>query len=164
MKYGGKRMKEFVKENYIQILCLVLSSLLLIFGGQILKGEFFKTASYENLENTDDRIRCAKSLGWQVDKSSETVKTVYIPNESTEEFDAYNEMQKMCGFDLFPYMGKGALCYTYRITNFPGDAPVNAFLNLIIYDGKMIGGDCDVLEYDEMYLPVRLGNANADIS
>ncbi|MBQ3181850.1 MAG: DUF4830 domain-containing protein [Clostridia bacterium] len=148
-------MKEFVKENLIQILLLIFASLLLIFGGQVLKGEFFKTANFENLEDINDRVRCAKSLGWYVDKTSETKRSVYIPNEETEEFNEYNEMQKMCGFDLVPYMGKGAHLYTYRILNFPSDTSVNAFLNLIIYDGKMIGGDCDVLEYDDLYLPVK---------
>lgn len=157
-------MKDFFKENYIPILVLILSSLLLVFGAQVLTNEFFKTASYENLETIDDRIRCAKYLGWQVDKSSETVKSVYIPNTETVEFNEYNVMQKMCGFDLSLYMGKGAMCYTYRILNFPSEFSVNAFLNLIIYDGKMIGGDCEVLEYDDLYLPVKLSKTNADIS
>lgn len=157
-------MKEFIKENITKILCLVFVSLLLIFGSRILINEFFKTASCENLENINDRVRCVRSLGWQVDKSSETIKTIYIPNEKTTEFSEYNEMQKMCGFDLLPYMGKGALCYTYRILNFPSDTPVNAFLNLIIYDGKLIGGDCDVLEYDDLYLPIRLNKSDTDIS
>jgi len=148
-------MKEFVKENIIRLLCLALASLLLILGAQVLKGEFTKTASFENLDDLNDRVRCAESLGWNVDKTSETVRAVYIPNEETEEFKQYNEMQKSSGFDLLPYMGKGALCYTYRILNFPSETAVNAFLNLIIYDGKMIGGDCDVLEYDDLYLPVK---------
>ena len=157
-------MKDFFKENYIPILVLILSSLLLVFGAQVLTNEFFKTASYENLETIDDRIRCAEYLGWQVDKSSETVKSVYIPNTETVEFNEYNVMQKMCGFDLSHYMGKGAECYTYRILNFPSENSVNAFLNLIIYDGKMIGGDCEVLEYDDLYLPVKLSKTNTDIS
>ena len=125
---------------------------------------FFETASFENLKDINDRIRCAASLGWEVDKSTEAVKSIYIPNEKTKEFIEYNEMQKLCGFDLLPYMGKGALCYTYRITNFPYSSPVNAFLNLIIYDEKMIGGDCDVLEFDDLYLPVSSKKANAYIS
>lgn len=148
-------MKEFIKENIIRLLCLIFASLLLIFGGQVLKKEFFKTASFENLNDLNDRLRCARALGWEVDKTSETIKSIYIPNEITKEFAEYNKMQNDCGFDLLPYMGKGARLYTYRILNFPNDTLVNAFLNLIIYDGKMIGGDCDVLEYDDLYLPVK---------
>ncbi len=157
-------MQEFLKENIIHILSLLLASLLLVFGGQIVKNKFLQTAAYENLETLDDRIRCAEYLGWKVDKTSETSRNVYIPNENTAEFNQYNEMQKLSGFDLSLYMGKGAVCYTYRILNFPSQNEVNAFLNIIIYDGKMIGGDCEVLEYDELYLPVKLHKTDADIS
>ncbi len=157
-------MREFLKENYIHILTLLAISLLLVFGGRVVIGEFNKSASFKNLDNINDRVRCAKRLGWEVDKSSETATTVYIPKETTKEFAEYNEMQKMCGFDLLEYMGKGATRYTYRILNFPSETPVNAFLNLIIYDDKMIGGDCEVEEYDDLYLPVILGKTDADIS
>lgn len=157
-------MKEFFKENIIRILSLLFVSLLLVLGFRIIMYRFFETASFENLIDTNDRVRCAHVLGWEVDRTSETVKSIYIPNEKTKEFIEYNEMQKVCGFDLLPYMGKGALCYTYRITNFPFDTTVNAFLNLIIYDEKMIGGDCDVLEFDDLYLPVSFKKADAYIS
>ncbi len=157
-------MKEFFKENIIRILCLMFVSLLLVSGCRILTYRVFKTASFENLIDLNDRVRCAESLGWYVDKSSETVKSIYIPNEKTKEFIEYNEMQKLCGFDLLPYMGKGANVYTYRITNFPYSSSVNAFLNLIIYDEKLIGGDCDVLEFDDLYLPVSFKKTDAYIS
>lgn len=157
-------MKEFLKENIIRILSLLFISILLISGCRILSYSFLKTASFENLKDLNDRVRCAQTLGWNVDRTSETVKSIYIPNEKTKEFVEYNEMQKMCGFDLLPYMGKGALLYTYRITNFPKNTPVNAFLNLIIYDEKMIGGDCDVLEFDDLYLPVLFEKTDAYVS
>lgn len=157
-------MKEFFKENIIRILSMLLVSLLLIAGCRIIMYRFFETASFENLIDTNDRVRCARSLGWEVDRTSETVKSIYIPNEKTKEFIEYNEMQNECGFDLLPYMGKGALCYTYRITNFPFDNTVNAFLNLIIYDEKLIGGDCDVEEFDDLYLPVSFKKTDAYIT
>ena len=157
-------MRDFLKENYIRIMVIILLSLSFILGGQIMVYKFSQTACRENLETLDDRVRCARSLGWEIDKTSEVVKNVYIPNEFTKELIEYNEMQKMCGFDISAYMGKSAQVYTYRILNFPSSNPVNAFLNIIIYDGKMIGGDCDVLEYDDLYLPVILGKTNADIA
>lgn len=147
-------MKEFFKENIIQLLTLILLSLVLIFGIRIINARFYSTAFFENIEDTQDRIRCAKSLGWDVDRGSETERTVFIPNENTESFAVYNEVQKLCGFDLVPYMGKSAYVYTYRILDFPSTAPVNAFLNLIICDERLIGGDCLVEEYDELYLPL----------
>lgn len=157
-------MKNFLKENLIYILSLVLVSLLLILLGQIMLNKFHNTASYENLKTVNDRVRCAKALGWQVDKASETVKTVYIPQEFTKEITEYNEMQKSCGFDLSHYKGKGAQVYTYRILDYPASTPVNAFLNIIIYDDKMIGGDCEVSEFHDLYLPVRRSHTDAHIA
>ena len=139
-------------------------SLVLIFCAQIFTLKFSKAASCENLTTQAARVRCARYLGWEIDKTSETVKTVYIPNESTIEFSRYNDMQKLCGFDLCPFMGKGVDCYTYRILNYPATTPVNAFLNILVYDGIMIGGDCAVEEYDDLYLPVRLIKSDAYVS
>lgn len=147
-------MKEFFKENIVQILFLIFLSLVLIFGFQIISAKFFDEASFSNIENIHDRVRCAKSLGWEIDRGSETVHSVFLPSEMTEAMSEYNEMQKMCGFDLSEYMGKSVKVYTYRILNFPSSAPVNAFLNLFIRDEKVIGGDCTVEEYDELYLPL----------
>ena len=147
-------MKEFFKENIVQVLFLVFISLTLVFGFQIMSAKIFDAVSFENVENINDRVRCAETLGWNVDKGSETVRTVYIPTEMTEEMRNYNEMQKMCGFDLTDYMGKSVKVYTYRILNFPSTSPVNAFLNLIICNEKLIGGDCIVDEYDDLYLPL----------
>jgi len=149
-------MKEFLKENIVQILFLFFLSLVLIFGVQIISARFYMTANFENIENIGDRIRCTRALGWQVDKNSETVRNIFIPAEITQEFSKYNEIQKLCGFDLSNYTGKGAQVYTYRILNFFQNKNVNAFLNMIIRDGKMIGGDCTVEEYSELHLPVRL--------
>jgi len=157
-------MKNFFKENIVYILSLLLVSLLLIFLGQVVLDKFSHTANYENLTTVNDRVRCAKALGWQVDKSSETTKTVYIPQNFTKELTEYNEMQRKCGFDLSPYKGRGAQLYTYRILDYPAQMPVNAFLNIIIYEDKMIGGDCEVDEFDDLYMPVRRNVSDADIT
>ncbi len=148
-------MRNFFRENFIHILLIVLFSLVMLFWGRIIVEEFKTETNFNNLSYISSRVRCAGALGWQVDKSSETKKTHYIPKESNEEFLRYNEMQKDCGFDLAPYMGKGVTVYTYRIVNFPHPTPVNAFLNLITYNNRLIGGDCEVEEFDELYLPIR---------
>lgn len=157
-------MKNFIKENIIYILLLVLFSLMLIFWAQIMRTEFCTVANFNNLENLSDRVRCAESLGWRVDAASETKRRLYIDQTPTPDFLEYNEFQKMCDFDLMPYLGKGVAVYTYRILNFPSENPVNAFLNLIIYENQMIGGDCTVEEYDDLYLPVRLPKLDAYIA
>ena len=157
-------MKSFIKENMLYILLLLLFSLLLLLWSQIIRAEFYKVGNFDNLETLSDRVRCAKNLGWQVDETSETKRQIYIDQSPTPDFLEYNDFQKQCGFDLAPYMGKGVTVYTYRILNFPSDNPVNAFLNIIIYKNKMIGGDCTVDEYDDLYLPVKLPKLDRYIS
>lgn len=157
-------MKEFIKENIIYILILLLFSLFLILWSQIIRVEFQEVSNFDNLHALSDRVRCAESLGWQVDEKSETTKKLYLDKTPTTDFLKYNDVQKMCGFDLLPYLGKGVTVYTYRILNFPSETSVNAFLNIIIYKNKMIGGDCTVEEYDDLYLPVKLPKTDTDIS
>lgn len=157
-------MKSFIKENIIYILLILLFSLVLIFWAQVIRTEFHTVGNFENLETLSDRVRCAESLGWQVDSGSETKRKLYLDKTPTTDFLEYNSFQKMCGCDLTPYMGKGVDVYTYRILNFPSENPVNAFLNIIIYKNKMIGGDCTVEEYDDLYLPVKLPKLDAYIS
>ena len=147
-------MKKFISENIVYILLIVLFSLVVIFWGRIIVKEFKTEKNHNNLTELSDRIRCAESFGWEVDKASETKTLHYIPKEITDEFLQYNEMQKSCGFDLTPYMGKGVTVYTYRILNFPNKTPVNAYLNIITYNDRMIGGDCVVDEFDDLCLSV----------
>lgn len=147
-------MKKFIQENIIYILLVIFFSMVVIFWGRIIVREFKYENNHNNLTSIQDRIRCAESFGWEVDKASETKSSHYIPKEADQEFLNYNEMQKSCGFDLMPYMGRGVVVYTYRITNFPHSTPVNAYLNLIVYNECMIGGDCVVDEFDDLYLPV----------
>lgn len=147
-------MKKFITENIVYILLVILFSLVVIFWGRVIVQEFKTEQNHANLTDISDRIRCAESLGWEVDKTSETKTSHYIPKEMNEEFLHYNEMQKSYGFDLESYMGKGVTVYTYRILNFPHPTPVSAFLNLITYDNRLIGGDCEVYEFDDLYLPI----------
>jgi len=148
-------MKNFFKENIIYILLLIFLSLLLIFWGQVILREFNTQTYNENIITLDDRIRCIRSLGWEVDKTSETVKKSYIPDEMSEELFSYNEIQKLCGFDLTDYLGSAVEVYTYRILNLTKSIDSDAFLNIIIYKNKIIGGDCKITELDGVVLPVK---------
>ena len=134
---------------------LVFLSLLLIFWGQVIIREFNTQTYYENLTTLDDRIRCVKSLGWEVDKTSETIKKTYIPDEMSEELFSYNGIQKICGFDISNYLGCAVEIYTYRIINFNYVTKEEAFLNIIIYKNKMIGGDCEIPKLKGVVLPVK---------
>ena len=63
-----------------------------------------------------------------------------IPQEPSDVFNRYNDLQKSAGYDLQPYTGKTAMRYVYKITNYPGTTdPVYA--TLLVLNGEIIGGD-----------------------
>ena len=67
-------------------------------------------------------------------------RSVIIPQEWSDVYTQYNELQLQQGFDLDKYRGEYAEIYTYEIYNY-GDSRQNIVANLIICDGKLIAGD-----------------------
>lgn len=149
-------MKQFLKENLYNLLLLLLIGMVLIFCGRLIRYEFSSRIATESLLDTGDFVRCAEYFGWQVDRASETQETVYIPKEFDAVWSRYNELQRLCGFDLSPYRGKSATRHTFRVLNFPGMADVEAFINLLVIDGRFIGGDCFTVALDGVMLPLDI--------
>lgn len=147
-------MKSFIKDNLIHILFLILVGLVLILWGRLIMDEFIANAATCGLYTTEDRVRCAESFGWQVDPTGETWENVYIPLEFDDVYNRYNRLQRMCGFDLYKYRGKGVVRYTFRVLNFPEAEAADVFINILVYDGSMIGGDCMTTAIDGFMLPV----------
>lgn len=79
------------------------------------------------------------SLGWDTDEEYDTCRIVIIPQEFDEVYTSYNDLQKQQGFDLEAYKGKTVEIYSYPVYNYPEEE--NVSLNLLICDGKLIGGD-----------------------
>lgn len=149
-------MKAFLKENLYSILLLILVGMVLIFCGRLISYEFSNRFATENLRDTSDLVRCAEYFGWEVDVTSETTETVYIPKEFDSVWSRYNELQNLCGFDLSFYRGRSAKRHTFRVFNFPGLADTEAFINLLIVDGRFIGGDCFTVALDGVMLPIDI--------
>lgn len=93
-----------------------------------------------------DRKSYISQFGWVIDEKSEECETVFIPDPLNDVYIRYNEIQKMAGFDLSAYCGKRAERFTYRVLNHKqGDG---VFVNIIIYEGKVIGADIMSRELD----------------
>lgn len=78
-------------------------------------------------------------LGYEVIPDKSEVREILIPAESDPVFAAYNALQKEAGGDLTDYCGKRVKCWTYTVTNYPGEESVQA--HLVTYKDKVIGGD-----------------------
>ncbi len=89
----------------------------------------------------DDAARRAvlSSLGYEVLPEHTEVREILIPAAADEAFTAYNELQKAAGYDLTEYSGRRVKCWTYTVTNYPGEESVEA--HLYMYKDKVIGGD-----------------------
>lgn len=79
------------------------------------------------------------SLGYEVNPSYTEVREVLIPDEFDEVFTNYNALQKEVGMDLEPYHGKRVKCFSYEVTNYPGET--NVLAHLYVYKDKIVGGD-----------------------
>ena len=153
-------MKQFIKENVFGILFVILLGLLFLLWGRLMFSEFFVHATQKNLETTADRVRCVEAFGWQVDSTSESTETVYIPQTFDAVWERYNALQKMSGFDLTPYQGKSAKRYTYRALNFPGAEDAEVFIHILVADNTFIGGDCMTVALDGFMLPIDIRNVS----
>lgn len=73
-----------------------------------------------------------------VDNKPVEVSKVRIPSVFNEVYEQYNRLQKKQGLDLEDYKGKECEKRTYNVKDCGED---NVHANLLIYDGKVIGGD-----------------------
>ena len=74
--------------------------------------------------------------------AEEPVQTqkVRVPEDPSEVFLRYNDLQLSQGYDLLSYSGKTLTRYVYQITNYPGTDGVY-FATLLVYNDNVVGGD-----------------------
>lgn len=83
------------------------------------------------------------SYGWEVGIKAVNIDEVSIPVEFGEVYEQYNEIQLKNGYDLSEYRGETVTKYTFTVTNFDvgGDTSLNAEAHVLVFDGRIIGGD-----------------------
>ncbi len=86
----------------------------------------------------EERNAYLTSLGYTFEEPPEE-KEITIPEEFSQVYVDYNDIQKQQGFDLTPYKGKTATIYKYTITNYKDDAHIIA--DLLVENGVLIGAD-----------------------
>ena len=96
--------------------------------------------SYDKIKTAEDRARFLSQFGWEIKPEAVTECEVTIPEEFDRVFTGYNEIQKRQGLDLSKYKNKKVMRYTYEVTNY-ADYDGVVYANLIIYRGRVIGGD-----------------------
>ena len=114
---------------------------------------FSEVASYNftHVRTNEERIEFISQFGWTVEAAPLEEKNVIIPNEFDKVFVGYNDLQKQQGLDLSRYKTKEVTRYTYKVTNYP-DTEISVLANILVYRGRVIGGDVCSLESDGFVL------------
>ena len=113
----------------------VIAILALLFSGNNSE----PTAS-TGVANNDARVGFLKNFGWEVTNSPTESSQVRIPENTSEVFERYNELQKSQGYDLSRYAGKNVMRYVYKVNNYP-NATEPVYASVLVYKNQVIGGD-----------------------
>ena len=121
---------------FLGMTAAVIVALILIFGGS----EPTQTTSAKPVANNDARVSFLENFGWDVAASPVESGQVRIPEEMSEVFDRYNQLQKQQSYDLSTYAGKNVMRYVYNVKNYPG-ATDPVYATVLVYKNQIIGGD-----------------------
>ena len=92
------------------------------------------------IKDAEDAAELLVSLGWNVDPVPVENMDVVIPEEFSDVYERYNELQKAQGFDLSDFAGKTATRWTMGIKGHPsGEEEVYA--TLLVINTRVVGGD-----------------------
>lgn len=101
-------------------------------------------------ENTPVFSHIVREMGYDdVETLPYEVVEFTIPTEFNRVYERYNSLLKEGGYNLEKYKGKTCKRYTYLIPS------VNARANIIVYEGKIIGGDICGITVDGIMLPIK---------
>ena len=142
-----------VTRSLLAAIFCVLSAVILISGSFASALRVDKNAGTHKM-----RVEFAQSIRCIIDEDSVSQKEITIPLEFDKTYENYNELQKKAGYDLSEYKGCKAKVYNYKVLSYgPFSAKDNAQLNLIVYNGRIIGGDISTVSTGGVMLPLLRG-------
>ena len=114
----------------------VIVALIALLGGK----DAPTAATTGSMSANDSRVAYLSEMGWQVDTTPTESGQVKIPQEQSEVFTRYNDLQKSQGYDLSALAGQTVMRYVYKVNNFP-NATDPVYATLLVYKDKIVGGD-----------------------
>ena len=118
------------KRNLTLVCCFLGILLLMALDLRLWDNE----SSQIKTETLDERIEYINSLGLSVNKTSETVSEIYVPESFNEAFVAFNNDLKEKGFGLDKLKGETIKRYLYTTDN-------NDRISLFVYNNILVGYD-----------------------
>ena len=126
----------FIRKKALLLLLLGGILLLLVFTAR----SVFNKEVTPDLNTTEGRAAYLKSLGWEIDRDSESFRSVVVPQKLEGIMSQYNKIQLKQGYDLNKHLGESCRQYCYDVTNYPGGQG-KVIVSLYLQDGKIIAGD-----------------------
>ena len=117
------------------VIAALIVAIIMLFGSSDTQ-----TTSAPAASNNDARVKFLRDFGWDVTNSPTESSQVRIPEQTSEVFDRYNQLQKSQGYDLSKLAGKNAMRYVYQISNYPG-ATDPVYATVLIHKQQIVGGD-----------------------
>lgn len=144
-------MKTYITVTKKSLTAVFLFTLFVI----IVSGQFYAAAyPVKNARTNAQRVDFIKSLGFVPDESGYDSKEVIIPEKFSAVYRNYNNLQKKAGFDLSKYRGATATVYTYPVGKIQENKDDDYYVNLIVYRGRIIGGDISSRDFYGEMLPL----------
>lgn len=139
-------MKFFVFINKRTIIALLLSVLLAF----LFYYDFSSVkASYKDAKSNRERILFLKNKGYNIDEDFLLTEDIKIPSKFNSVYNDYNKLQMASGYNLLKYRGIEVIKYTYKLKS------SDDFLNLLVYNGHIIGGNLYSKENLNNILPLK---------
>ncbi len=144
----------FASKKCIKILFIIIAAVLLIFS--VMLAAFFSQnslyAEYDGIrynlsaKNPQEHRKFAAQFGCTLSEYPLMIQKVRIPDEFNSIYREYNKLQEQIGLNLYQYAGKKCTLYTYNLEN--PDYKGKAVFNMLVYNGRVIGGDISSTEYN----------------
>ena len=128
----------------------VIVALIALLGGK----DAPTAATTGSMSANDSRVAYLSEMGWQVDTTPTESGQVKIPQEQSEVFTRYNDLQKSQGYDLSALAGQTVMRYVYKVNNFP-NATDPVYATLLVYKDKIVGGDVTDTSARGKILPLK---------
>lgn len=137
-----------VKKNVpFYVLTVLIAVIIVVLVGLAAK-RASKPVVYQ-MKTETQRQAFLKDMGWKVGKEFEECKSVTIPKKFNAVYTNYNKLQQQQGMGLEDYRGKKVEIYSYKVYNYTGYEKKDCVLiHLMVYSGKLIGGDVCSTEID----------------
>ena len=124
--------------SFMAVFCAAIALVFVLMPSSV--GDVLNNGVSSSVKDQSSMVFFLKSFGYKSEDKAVQIEEVIIPSRFDEKYTAYNELQKVSGFDLEKFAGKTVKKYTFRLLEYP-DTNDEVIANILVYNDRVIGGD-----------------------